>query len=299
MSEEPTVDELYEVRNNFMLGGYQTAINEASSLHTASDALALEKDCFVFRSYLGQGNYQFVLDELRAEDTPSQPPELFALRLYAEFCAAQGDDEAQQAVLQKMNTLMSSARGSQLLLILIGSAYAKLRQYDEGLRYVIQTRSLEGRSLVVSFLVAMNRPDLAQKEWQQMQQMQDDAVATQLAQAMVLFGLGGESTEEAHLIYQELMEKFTPTPMLLNSAAACLMKMNRFADAERLLLESLEKDNKDGDTLLNLTACAFHTNRNADRFLRQVKSVASSHDGVQQRIAMELAFDEAVAQMKL
>lgn len=42
----------------------QLAINEGSVLHLRSDAARLERDVFVYRSYIGVGNYSVVLDEV-------------------------------------------------------------------------------------------------------------------------------------------------------------------------------------------------------------------------------------------
>ncbi len=42
----------------------QLAINEGSVLHLRNDAARLERDVFVYRSYIGVGNYSVVLDEV-------------------------------------------------------------------------------------------------------------------------------------------------------------------------------------------------------------------------------------------
>ncbi len=47
----------------------QLAINEGSVLHLRSDAAKLERDVFVYRSYIGVGNYAVVLDEVRVATT--------------------------------------------------------------------------------------------------------------------------------------------------------------------------------------------------------------------------------------
>ena len=50
-------DILFAVKNNFYLGAYNNAINEASDLEGLSEAEQLEKDAFVYRSYIGLGSY--------------------------------------------------------------------------------------------------------------------------------------------------------------------------------------------------------------------------------------------------
>jgi coatomer protein complex subunit epsilon len=50
-------DILFAVRNSFVLGAYNNAINEASDIEGLSDAEALEKDAYVYRSYIALGSY--------------------------------------------------------------------------------------------------------------------------------------------------------------------------------------------------------------------------------------------------
>ena len=55
---------LFPIQNAFHLGAYQVAINEAadvdSTLGTSSlsSSDAIEKDCYVYRSYIALGSYQ-------------------------------------------------------------------------------------------------------------------------------------------------------------------------------------------------------------------------------------------------
>lgn len=50
-------DILFGVKNNFYIGAYNNAINEASDLEGLSDAEQTEKDVFVYRSYIAIGSH--------------------------------------------------------------------------------------------------------------------------------------------------------------------------------------------------------------------------------------------------
>ena len=51
-------DLLFAVRNHFYLGGYQTAIAEAAHLEGLSETEKVERDCYVYRSYIELGSYE-------------------------------------------------------------------------------------------------------------------------------------------------------------------------------------------------------------------------------------------------
>ncbi len=51
-------DPLFSVRNNFFIGNWNAVVNEASNLQHLSDKDAIERDVFVYRSYIALGSYE-------------------------------------------------------------------------------------------------------------------------------------------------------------------------------------------------------------------------------------------------
>ncbi|CDY43650.1 BnaA04g20410D [Brassica napus] len=74
-------DHLFNLRNQFYLGAYQTAINNSEIPHLSPED-AVERDCLVFRSYIALGSYQLVISEIdESAATPLQAVKLLAMYL--------------------------------------------------------------------------------------------------------------------------------------------------------------------------------------------------------------------------
>ena len=56
-------DLLFAVRNNYYLGSYQHAISEASDLEGLVEQEKIERDLFVYRSYIELGSYEVCLPD--------------------------------------------------------------------------------------------------------------------------------------------------------------------------------------------------------------------------------------------
>ena len=75
-------------------------------------------------------------------------------------------------------------------------------QPESALRVLHPSDHLECLSLRIQALLSLHRADLAKKELKAMQEKDEDATLTQLAQAWVNMAVGGEKIQEAYYIYQ-------------------------------------------------------------------------------------------------
>lgn len=283
-------DALFSLRNNFQLGAYQAAINE-SSLGGLSEAESIERDTIVYRSYIALGSYQLVIDEI----TDSSATALQAVKLLAIYLA---DRSNKDSVLSSLEGYLSDTvvGKNPTLLLVAGAVYTHEENYVDALKVTHAIPgNLEMMALNVQVFLKMDRVDFAEKQLKAMQQIDEDATLTQLAQGWVSLALGGSKLQEATYIFQELSDKFTPTVLLLNGSALAQMHMGSYEDAEALLLDALNKDAKDSNTLANLVVCSLHRSKPSSRYMNQLKTVAPDHVLVQRQTALESAFDQAVA----
>jgi coatomer subunit epsilon len=116
-------------------------------------------------------------------------------------------------------------------------------------------------SLLVDIMLRMNRVDLALFYVDKMKELSEDSVSTQLAEAWLAIYSSGSKYQDAFYIFQELMETFGPTSKLINGQAVSYMSMQKFADAESLLMDALKRSPEDPDILANLITCLRHLGR--------------------------------------
>eukprot|EP00475_Leptophrys_vorax_P016550 TRINITY_DN23022_c0_g1_i1.p1 TRINITY_DN23022_c0_g1~~TRINITY_DN23022_c0_g1_i1.p1 ORF type:complete len:291 (-),score=27.80 TRINITY_DN23022_c0_g1_i1:350-1222(-) len=283
-------DTLFSLRNNFQLGAYQAAINE-SSVGGLSEAESIERDTIVYRSYIALGSYQLVIDEI----TDASATALQAVKQLAVYLA---DKSKKDSVLSSLEGYLSDSvvGKNPTLLLVAGTVYTHEQNYVDALKVTHAIPgNLELMALNVQIFLKMDRIDFAEKQLKAMQQIDEDATLTQLAQGWVSLALGGSKLQEATYIFQELSDKFSPTVLLLNGSALAQMHMGSYEDAEALLLDALNKDAKDANTLANLVICCLHRGKPSTRYLNQLKNVAPDHVLVERQVALESAFDQAVS----
>jgi len=258
-----------------LLGNYQTALNEGTKISSSDETIKLQRDIYLYRCYIEQGNYQIVLDEIKN----TFPTDLKAIRLLALY-----NVEPEKAAQLLPQCLKEEALANNPTFQYVAALmHYSMGNFDQALRCIIPLNSLDGTALLVQIYLSMQRMDLAEQELQNMQKISDDAIQTQLAQAWILVAQGGDKYQEAQYIYQELIDKYGQSISLLNGLAVCYMNMKKFPDAEKALLDALEKNPKSAETIINLIVCYQHMKKPPEslrRYLNMLRQVAPSHPWV-------------------
>ncbi|XP_051125448.1 coatomer subunit epsilon-1-like [Andrographis paniculata] len=281
-------DPLFGLRNNFYLGAYQAAINNSEIPHLSPDD-QIERDCYVYRSYIALGSYQLVINEVDSSSpTPHQ-----AVKLLALYFASPENKETVISSLKEW--LADPALGNNPTLRLIaGIVFMHEQDYSEALKHTHAGGTMELHALNVQIFLKMHRSDYADKQLRVMQGMDEDHTLTQLANAWLNLAVGGSKIQEAYLIFQDFSEKYPMTSLILNGKAVCCMHKGEFDEAESLLLEALNKDAKDPETLANLVVCSLHLGKSSSRFLSQLKLSHPDHTLVKRSSAAGESFDRAL-----
>ncbi|KAH0698730.1 hypothetical protein KY284_012945 [Solanum tuberosum] len=281
-------DPLFGLRNNFYIGAYQAAINNSDVPNLSADD-AVERDTLVYRSYIAFGSYQLVINEIAdSAATPLQAVKLLALYL--------SSPDNKETVITSLHELLGdSAIGNNPILRLIaGIVFMHEQDYNEALKHTNAGGTMELHALNVQIFIKMHRSDYAEKQLIIMQQADEDHTLTQLANAWLNLAVGGSKIQEAYLIFQDFSEKNQMTSPILNGKAVCCMHMGNFDEAETLLLEALNKDTKDSETLANLVVCSLHLGKPYTRYLSQLKISHPDHMLVGRAASAEEIFDRSV-----
>lgn len=289
-------DDLYTLRNHFWLGNYQMAIQEAQGLTRINAALHTERDEFLYRSYTALGRYNVVIEEI----DDGKPVALQAVKLLATLCA---QPESKEIVLLQVAEWLSEQNGNPTLALVAAIIYSREGMYRDAVKAIHLGTTMEMLAMLVQVYIAMDRLDLARKQHRLMSQADDDCTLTQLASAWINVATGGGAKyEEAAYTFEELGDKYVPSPMLLNGLASAKMHMGQYEAAKEHLVEAASKSQTDPDTIVNTITCDQHLGKPQDvinRHLKQLREVAPSHPYVAQLAVVEGAFDRAAARFAI
>ncbi|XP_033750187.1 coatomer subunit epsilon-like [Pecten maximus] len=283
------VDELFEIRTAFFTGDYQHCINESHKLKSSNQETKIQRDVLMYRAYLSQKKYGVCLDEISS----ASPDELQAVRMYADYLS---NESKRDSLVRDLDSKMSGSFdvSNSTFLVMAASIYYHEQNYDSALRTLHQSDNLECLALTIQILLKLDRVDLARKELKRMQEVDEDSVLFQLAQAWFNLAVGGEKFQDAYYIFQELADKHSPTPLLLNGQAASYMGQSKFDDAESVLQEAIDRDSNNAETLVNMIILSQHLGKApevSNRYISQLKDSNRSHPFVKDYLHKESEFE--------
>jgi hypothetical protein len=133
-------DPLFELRNLFLIGNYQAAINEGLTLDHLPEAYKVERDVIIYRSYIAKGDYNIVLEEIK-DSNPNAA--LVAVKALASYLSSERNKDI---VLTTIKSWPSDPRmvNNDVVQLVSGLISFYEENYDEVFRALHQSRSLEG-----------------------------------------------------------------------------------------------------------------------------------------------------------
>lgn len=166
--------------------------------------------------------------------------------------------------MSQLEQRLSSNVNNETLIIVAATIYINEDNLEAAYKVLHASESLEAMAMITDILLSLNKVDLARKKFKEMQEKDDDATLTQLAQAWINISTGGDKLQEAYYIYQELIDKYGSTPLLLNGQAVTFIGQGKYEEAEGALQEALEKDSNHPDTLVNMIVLSRHAGKGSE-----------------------------------
>lgn len=129
---------------------------------------------------MAQHKYLVVLDEIK----PSSSERIQPLKLLAEYLSLPGKRSAIVSQLDQ-KFLGNSNIDNDVLVLVAALIYQKEQNLEAAYRILHSIDNLEAIALIIGILLKLDRLDLARKKLKEMQEKDDDATLTQLAQAWI------------------------------------------------------------------------------------------------------------------
>ncbi|XP_074598521.1 coatomer subunit epsilon [Brevipalpus obovatus] len=284
-------ENLFEMRNAFFLGNFDACIKEAMKVKDSEEA-----DIFKYRSYIAQKEYQVVLDAV----SKSSSQNLLVLRHLATYLDQPGSREQ---IGQEVHSMASSIDMedpfSYIKLIVSAMIHFYEDNIESSLKILYSSNHIECMALTLQLYLLLDRVDLAEKGLKKMQELDEEAIITQLAQAWVNINIGGDKLQEAYFIYQELCDKYGQTALLLNGTAVTLINQNKYDDVEDILQQAMDKDKNSPETLVNLIHVTYQLGKSLEitsRYLTKLRSSHTNHSYVKEYQAKDNEFDRLTRQ---
>ena len=157
------------------------------------------------------------------------------------------------------------------------------------------------------------RPDLAEKSWKKMQELEDDDALTQIAQVLLCLYKGGhQKVTEAQELIEDLISANNDTIQLVNMQCVAAMHLKSWTEAYKLCKQSrdLAKKLKAGNnnfeippaTLINSITCLQNLNKGKEivpKLIQELRRTDPDHQYLRDLEEMDALFDKSAKNFKL
>lgn len=143
---------------------------------------------------MAQNKFLVVLDEINSASPPSVQP----FKLLAEYLHSKQNREK---VLTELEQKLNDSGVNDSLVIVAATIYMHEQNLETAYRILHTSTGLEALALVIDILMKLCRVDLAKKKLKEMQEKDDDATLTQLAQAWINISVVSRCQTLQHFCY--------------------------------------------------------------------------------------------------
>uniref|UniRef100_A0A0G4IAH7 Uncharacterized protein n=1 Tax=Chromera velia CCMP2878 TaxID=1169474 RepID=A0A0G4IAH7_9ALVE len=288
-------DELQMVRETFYVGAFGRCLESAQEVHPSSDYAAAEKDALVARANLALAEVKgpAALQQVAASaGEGGDAPGGKAVSLYAKWKT--GDQSALSQLKELAQSTHDPTAGA-----LAAAAFASEEDLVEAHSIAAMNHSLEMRALRAAILLMMDRYDLAEELYTDMQNSDDDAAASKLG-SIISNAVTG-NFQEIYLTLCDLQATYScgedapenmRSLMTFVGKAVANMQRKQWTEALEDLQGAKNLNDKEPVVLANLVAVLRNLGKHeeAEACFAQLLSAQPKHLFAQKQKSLEAAF---------
>ncbi|KAI9593390.1 coatomer epsilon subunit-domain-containing protein [Syncephalis fuscata] len=247
-----SADTLTKLRDLYYLGCFQEVADQAKSYlnDDESSAIVQEIVTIYYRALLALQRADEAVDGLKervagGSDGASAMDAALLLARYIQAQRAGREDTATKITEQALelagrdNTADSEPALDGITTALVGQLLLAAHKTTDAVATLSKhSRNIECGTLRTQAYLMMGRSDLAQQELETAKEWSDDALPLQLAEAWANLSVGGERCQSTAYIFDEFGINAAISANSLCGQAACNLMMQRYPEAESLLLEA-------------------------------------------------------------
>ncbi|KAL9713583.1 hypothetical protein Ac2012v2_003194 [Leucoagaricus gongylophorus] len=295
--------ELYHVEQQFILGNYRSLVDlvlpDVNSPHHARTLLYKARALIALNEY----NTALKLLETLPEDVSTKAASSLARYL------GTSDSVAKESALEELRDLSVEIEGDDaegderakfLVKVLAGTAFAHAGEIEEALDTLgIDTEDLEAVAVTVQIYLAINRPDLAKKQFERSKRWAEDDLLLQLIESTIGLATGRDGYHISNSFYTEqLANPSLSSAHILTSRGVTRILRNEFQEARSDLEESLGQHEDDAETLAAFAVAGdlgALKRSEAEELWSKMSSKHPNHPVVRDLARKADAFDQAAA----
>ncbi|KAF5350232.1 hypothetical protein D9758_007814 [Tetrapyrgos nigripes] len=239
--------ELYMVKQQFILGAYQSLVNLTLPDPSSSDYAPIL--LYQARSHIALHNPEAAISIVPAETTNVALKAVVALARYIE---GEGSSET-ESLLEELRDLSVEVEGDDTdgiteknkayVRVLAGTAFARAGEIEEALETLgADTEDLEAVAVIVQIYLSINRSDLAKKEFERSKRWAEDDLLLQLIESNIGLVTGKDGYSNTNSFYTEqLGNPSLSSPHILTARGVTRILRDEIPEAKSDLEESLQQ----------------------------------------------------------
>ena len=272
-----------ELQDFFYVGLYQKVLIAAQSLKNPDD----EANFMILRSHLSIGQTDFILKTIKQQSNPIQK----GVYLLAQAKKCSSPSEISALIPNDDNDILAT---SDFYAISKAMLCIQAERVADALTIVSGIQHPEAVCLKVHCLLLLNRPDLAEKELDNIQH----PILKSIWTAFVSLYQNKDSIQKSLFALQDLAERFEISPLLANAMACCHFALGEWESGNMDVQSALEIYPND-ETLQINKAVVLHRTNEFDKLKTQIELITSMKNQYMQNIENMLNdFDETAERLE-